>query len=361
MPPTALLFFHGYTLSPFGFSRGDFLISGMIVLSDHNSRSGLYPFSATRHIAELRIGILTIREKWELLTGEEVRLVHEEIREAVPANLLPDVENYAKILNGHIEGVPYISRPWHIPQQNQQALINDFLLLTRNRVSAPIPNWVKVINPSMLFVEKNAVINSSIINASLGPVYIGEDTEIMEGCLIRGPFAMGRGSVLKMGTKIYGATTLGPQCTGGGEIKNSVLMGYSNKGHDGYLGDSVLGYWCNLGAGTSVSNVKNTGSDVWITLPGYPKEQVGNKAGLIMGDYSRSAINSSFNTGSMVGVCCSIHGHAQPKKDTPNFTWGEERYAFPKLLSDIANWKKMKGEGLSQEEIANLEELFKQT
>lgn len=333
----------------------------MIVLSDQNSRHGLFPFSATRHVAEIRVGILTIKEKWEALSGQLVSLVHEDSSDSIPANLLPEIDNFQQIRSGNFDRVEAITRPWHIFQQNSKALHSDFIIITRGRVSQNAPENSVVINPSQIFIEPNAKICHSLINADYGPVYIGEGAEIMEGCLIRGPFAMGKGAVLKMGTKIYGATTLGPKCTGGGEIKNSVLMGYSNKGHDGYLGDAVLGEWCNLGAGTSNSNVKNTGGEVGFRLPGFENESAGTKAGLIMGDYSRSAINVSFNTGTIVGVCCSIHGTAYPKKFIPNFSWGDGRYAFPKVLNDIANWKKMKGEVLTKPEITILEDLFKQT
>ena len=184
----------------------------------------------------------------------------------------------------------------------------------------------------------------------------------MEGCLIRGPFALCDGAALKMGSKVYGATTIGPYCMAGGEIKNSILFGYSNKAHDGYLGDSVIGEWCNLGAGTTNSNVKNTAAEVklWNNAT---KEfaTVGLKAGLIMGDYSRAAINTSFNTGTVVGVCCNIFGEGFPPKLVNNFTWGKEKYIFEKVLQDIDNWKKLKGKNITKREIEILKNLYKQS
>ena len=162
-----------------------------------------------------------------------------------------------------------------------------------------------------------------------------------------------------MGTKIYGATTIGPYCTAAGEIKNSVMFGYSNKAHDGYLGDSVIGEWCNLGAGTSNSNVMNTAGNVkvWDNMSkGFVP--VGLKCGLLMGDYSRAAINTSFNTGTVVGVGCNIFGHGFPPKHVPDFTWGTERYTFEKLLKDIDNWKKLKHHQLSDEEQVMLKQLY---
>lgn len=184
----------------------------------------------------------------------------------------------------------------------------------------------------------------------------------MEGCLIRGPFALGEGATLKMGARVYGATTVGPHCIAGGEIKNSVLFGYSNKAHDGYLGDSVIGEWCNLGAGTTNSNVKNTAGEV--TLWDNASKQfspAGIKAGLIMGDYSRSAINTAFNTGTVVGICCNVFGEGFPPKLVPDFTWGQERYVFEKAIRDIENWKKLKGKTLLEKEKKILYHLYKQS
>ena len=173
----------------------------------------------------------------------------------------------------------------------------------------------------------------------------------MEGCMIRGPFAMCEGSVLKMGAKVYGATTLGPYCIGAGEIKNSILFGYSNKAHDGYLGDSVIGEWCNLGAGTSNSNIKNTAGKIKICID-HKKEKIsaGIKCGLLMGDYSRSAINTSFNTGTVVGVGCNVFSDEFPPTFIESFSWGNKKYQLEKALEHIDNWKKLKGHILSVEE-----------
>ena len=187
----------------------------------------------------------------------------------------------------------------------------------------------------------------------------------MEGSLIRGPFALGEGAVVKMGAKIYGATTIGPFSMAGGEIKNSVFFGYSNKAHDGYLGDSVIGEWCNLGAGTSNSNIKNTASEVNVWH--YPAKEyirAGLKCGLLMGDYSRSAINTSFNTGTVVGICANIFGEGIPPKFIPSFTWGNKGlslYEFEKALADITNWKKLKNQVLTEQEKVKLKHIFGQS
>jgi len=182
--------------------------------------------------------------------------------------------------------------------------------------------------------------------------------------MIRGPFACCEGATVKMGAKIYGATTLGPYCTGGGEIKNSVFFGYSNKGHDGYLGDAVIGEWCNLGAGVSASNLKNNAGEIGVWHPASQKTlAAGQKCGLLMGDYSRAAINTAFHTGTMVGVCCNIFGEGLPPKYIPDFSWGMDghtRYEWDKALRDIGNWKKLKNQALTDQEILTLSHIFEQ-
>lgn len=343
-----------------------------IFLDDIKCRHNLVPFTHTRHVSDIRVGILTIREKWELILGQQVHTNTELAGEndiIVPAGLIPTIHNVDALLKAAKDKVSVledleneirrIQYPWHIYQLNDWAIRKDFELLTRGRRSAGIDATNQCVNHSGIFIEPGASVTHCIINASTGPVYIGKDALMMEGCLVRGPFAMGEGAVLKMGTKVYGATTLGPFCTGGGEIKNAVFFEYSNKAHDGYLGDSVIGAWCNLGAGTSNSNVKNTGGIVrYITGHEGGPLLAGNKAGLVMGDYSRSAINTSFNTGTIVGVCCNIFGHEQPSKYVASFSWGDQRYEIEKAITDIENWKKMKGKWLSDREKQLLYELY---
>jgi UDP-N-acetylglucosamine diphosphorylase/glucosamine-1-phosphate N-acetyltransferase len=300
-----------------------------------------YPFTQTRKIEDMRIGILTIREKWEYLN----------VAEEIDPLVLPGIINPSetKKLNSLIDII--LLNDWSIRQ--------DFALITSNRKSQPISSTNKIISPENIFIEEGAKVEHSIINASAGPVYIGKNAEVMEGCMIRGPFALCEGSVLKMGTKIYAASTIGPFCLGGGEIKNSIIFGHSNKAHDGYLGDSVIGEWCNLGAGTSNSNVKNTAGIVklWNNAKN-EYEPAGLKCGLMMGDYSRAAINTSFNTGTVVGVCCNIFGEGFPPKYIPDFTWGKEKYSFEKALQDIDNWKKLKGKNITTEEKEILRSLY---
>ncbi len=319
----------------------------------------LYPFTLTRSAADIRIGILTIREKWLLSLDADTNLV-------IPSNLLPSKKILNAVKLGHDITEEFdsmlIKYPWHIFELNDWAIRQDFELLTAGRISQRIPVSNKVINPENIFIEEGARVELSIINAGTGPVYIGKNAEIMEGCLIRGPLALCEGAVLKMGTRIYGATTLGPYCVGGGEIKNSVFFGYSNKGHDGYLGDSVIGEWCNLGAGTTNSNIKNNAGEVsiWNQLTGL-KIAAGQKCGLLMGDYSRSSINTSFNTGTITGVSCNIFGEGLKGNHIPSFSWcGPQttRYEFNKAMRDILNWKKLKKHSLQEEEIKRLKYIF---
>jgi UDP-N-acetylglucosamine diphosphorylase/glucosamine-1-phosphate N-acetyltransferase len=182
----------------------------------------------------------------------------------------------------------------------------------------------------------------------------------MEGCLLRGPLAICEGATIKMGAKIYGATTIGPGCVAGGEIKNTVFFGHSNKSHDGYIGDAVVGEWCNMGAGTSCSNIKNTASDIMVWTP-KGLVNAGTKCGVVMGDYSRTAINTSINTGTMVGVSSHVYGNGLTPKYIPSFSWGSEgveRYEFEKALANIANWKALKKQVLSENEKNVLKHIF---
>ncbi|RYD74938.1 MAG: glucose-1-phosphate thymidylyltransferase, partial [Sphingobacteriales bacterium] len=241
-----------------------------IFLDDSACRQSLHPFTLTRHAADIRVGILTIKEKWAQLTSANILIKADEDCIVVNAAIVPTKVNYELILEAsknktllqETDAVKILHHPWQIFQYNEWALRHDFDLLTTGRQSQPISSTNKTIATENIFLEEGAKVEHAILNAATGPIYIGKNAEIMEGCLIRGPFSMGEKAVLKMGSKIYGATTIGPHCVGGGEIKNSVLFAHSNKAHDGYLGDSVIGEWCNLGAGTSNSNVKNTGGNV---------------------------------------------------------------------------------------------------
>jgi len=211
-----------------------------------------------------------------------------------------------------------------------------------------------------IFIEKGSKIEHCYLNSEEGPIYLAKNVKVMEGSMLRGPLAICEGTVVKMGSKIYGATTIGPNCVVGGEIKNSVFFGNSNKAHDGYLGDSVIGEWCNMGAGTSNSNLKNNASPIVIWTPGGPKK-VGLKCGVMMGDYSRTAINTSINTGTVIGVCSNIYGSGLTPKFIPSFSWGSdgiERYKLEKAYTDIQAWKSFKQQILTESEKNILKHIF---
>lgn len=351
----------------------------MVFLTGKEVREHLFPFTLTRSAADIRIGILTIREKWEALLGQAVTVVDDASLVTAPgatvfaANIIPSEAFIASLHSDDPsvkkdpdwDAIKILQYPWHIFQWNDWALREDFKLVTKGKNTQVIPESVQVVNARDIFIEEGARVSHCMLNASTGPIYIGKNAEIMEGSFIRGPFALCEGAVVKMGARIYGATTVGPYCTVGGEIKNSVLFGYSNKGHDGYMGDAVIGEWCNLGAGSSNSNLKNNASDVKVWH--YPSKdyiRAGIKCGLLMGDYSRSAINTSFNTGTVVGVCVNVFGEGLTPRYIPSFTWGTKglsMYEFQKALVDIANWKKMKNQELTEAETKQLKHIFEQS
>ncbi len=370
-----------------------------IVLFDPQDRNRFYPFSATRAVAHLRAGIFTMQERWVLLSGGAVynstipvlQPLYQPIpaREAiwVDATVLPNPElielchempvgtayyfnDQLVAAKGHFADsralyelpaqvltipVQRMSQASDLVSWNDQLLRSDFALVTHGRSSAPIAASNRCMGADQIFLEAGVQMEHCIINASTGPVYIGKQATIMEGTAIRGPFAMGEGSVLKLNSRIYGATTFGPYCMGGGEIKNSIIMGFSNKAHDGYMGDSVIGEWCNWGAGTSNSNLKNSGGTVSLWNEASQNFQpVGNKFGLLMGDHSRTAIQTAINTGTVIGACCNVFGNGLLPKHIPNFSWGTlgEIYRLETAFLHMANWKAMKQQSFTEEERA---------
>ncbi len=375
----------------------------------------LYPFTLTRQIQDIRVGILTLREKWEKILGitsfDRWEDDYKDLDRSIPlekinendtcfmihGNILPTpklIKALKKLKDGEFisangntgvifrfskkeiqepnkikvskaisvnDKVKSLLFPWDIFQLNDYAVREDFRLLTEKRKSRKISKTNKVTGAGNIFIEKGAIVEHCILNASEGPIYIGKNSLIMEGTSIRGCFACGEGAVIKMNTKIYGATSIGPYCTVGGEIKNSVFFAYSNKAHDGYIGDSVIGEWCNLGAGTTNSNVKNNASNVKVwTLKG--EMNAGQKCGVFMGDYSKTSINTSINTGTVMGVCSNVFETGLTPKYIPNFSWGSDglrRYDLQKALTDIDNWKKLKGKFITENEKTILTHIFK--
>jgi UDP-N-acetylglucosamine diphosphorylase/glucosamine-1-phosphate N-acetyltransferase len=339
------------------------------ILFDGDVRNSLLPFTYTKPVADIRVGILTIREKWEKYLSLTTTTVTEEyLEEKYPMveleenilinasfcptkSLVEKVKRLSKneaIFRGEDviaffttdsqeevnfddytpiefdEEILQIKNTWDIFSLNDKAIQEDFELITEGRTSEPIPEGTRYINKENIFIEEGAEITFATLNASTGPIYIGKDAIVMENAAVRGPFAMCNSAVVKLGAKIYGATTLGPYCKVGGEINNSVLMGYSSKGHDGYLGNSVLGEWCNLGADTNISNLKNNYAEVklWDYETGRFAKTGLQFCGLIMGDHSKCGINTMFNTGTVIGVFTNIYGSGFPRNFVPSFSWG---------------------------------------
>jgi UDP-N-acetylglucosamine diphosphorylase/glucosamine-1-phosphate N-acetyltransferase len=339
------------------------------ILFDGTVREALLPFTFTRPVADIRIGILTIREKWEKYLGyttttvteeylsEKYPMVEMESNVMINASFLPNPNLVEKIKNlksnqalfagdtviafftsdtqdevdfdtyeimEHQDEVITVAHTWDIFSKNDAAIRADFELLTADRKSQAIPKSVNVIAPENIFIEEGAKLEFVTLNASTGPIYIGANSEIMEGSVIRGPFALCESGRVKLATKVYGATTVGPHSVIGGEVNNSVLFGYSNKGHDGFLGNSVLGEWCNIGADSNNSNLKNNYEPV--KLWSYETENFAQTGlqfcGLMMGDHSKCGINTMFNTGTVVGVSANIFGSGFPRNFVPSFSWG---------------------------------------
>lgn len=353
------------------------------ILFDGKYRNNLLPFTFTRPVADIRVGILTIREKWEKMLGvststltklylmEKFPMIRDKVDIMINASYIPTPklvqkvknlkENQAIFYNGeiiavyteqhqenfdpseferieHEEELIQITKKFHIFSHNKYALNLDFELLTKDRISAPIPEGVQVKNPERIFIEPTATVHFCTLNATDGPIYIGEHAEVMEGSMIRGGFALCEHSVVKMGAKIYGATTIGPHSKVGGELNNVVIFGYSNKAHDGFLGNSVIGEWCNLGADTNNSNLKNNYAEVklWCYVAKRFVPTGLQFCGLMMGDHSKCGINTMFNTGTVVGVAANVFGDGFPRNFIPSFSWGGaagfQVYQMPKVV-----------------------------
>ncbi len=321
----------------------------------------LFPLTLTRPTADLRCGIHTVAEKWATLLKPQAWGY--DTRDYLNAKF-PSVSNPTLLINGRIlpnqeladaisslqpgqslvngavvlaqkpgnsnEQIPFslpfrsLNRPYDIFMLAGEEIQRDFNVRTSGRSSQPFHASVQILGEHPVFMEEGAKVHAAVLNASNGPIYIGSNAEIMEGCLVRGPFAMDEGSVLKMGAKVYGPTALGPYCVVGGEVNNICMQGYSNKGHDGFLGNAVLGEWCNIGADSNCSNLKNNYEDVKVWNYGSGRfDKSGQQfCGLIMGDHSKCGINTMFNTGTVVGVSANIFGSGFPRQFVPDFAWG---------------------------------------
>jgi UDP-N-acetylglucosamine diphosphorylase/glucosamine-1-phosphate N-acetyltransferase len=364
-----------------------------ILLFDNAFRHHLFPLTHTRAVGTIRSGIFTPQERWEKITNDEVQI--HSTNTLQPLYGSPQIHantlwiDAALILNsnlisqivalqvgqcmydasGFIAGVgttndinDYASATKLEDQKrfqyasdlivgNDAQLRFDYDLITAGKKSAPIPDTSTATHKEQIFIEEGAILLHCHLNASTGPIYIASGAEIQEGSCIRGPFYLGKDACVKMNTVVYGATTIGPKCIIGGEVKNSILIGFSNKAHLGYLGDSVIGEWCNLGAGTSNSNVKNTGGNISVwDESSSANRYVGNKMGVCMGDYVKTAINTSIITGATIGVGANVFCAGLTPNVVSHFSWGTDNttYQIDKLIEDTANWKTFKNEAFSE-------------
>lgn len=386
------------------------------ILFDDKSWQNLLPLTFTRPVCEIRAGILTIKEKWEKFLNSSVSYKTQEyLSEKFSINIesdnilingsvIPNKELIKKIqnldpdtalaVNNKLLAVridkdklsdfnPFetdklekenftsdfisIEWPWDIFKLNEANIKADFDLITKNQKSQEISKSNKFLAEENIFIEEGAKVEFATLNASTGPIYIGKEAEIMEGSIVRGPFALCENAVLKMAAKIYGPTTIGPYSKVGGEINNSVIIGYSNKAHDGFLGNSVIGEWCNLGADTNNSNLKNNYAEV--RLWNYENERFIKTGlqfcGLIMGDHSKCAINTMFNTGTVIGVNANIFGEGFPRNFVPSFSWGGARgftvYGLDKAFEVAEKVMERRNKELDNKEKKILTHIFEKT
>jgi UDP-N-acetylglucosamine diphosphorylase/glucosamine-1-phosphate N-acetyltransferase len=382
------------------------------ILFDGPVRNALLPFTFTRPVADILIGIMTIRQKWEARLGSTITTITEdylsekfpmvELEENVMINaaylpndklaeMISDLKENQAIFKGEdviaffasenqeevdfdsYEIIQYkddcltVEHTWDIFSKNDAAIREDFKYLTEDRKSQPIPKSVNVIAPENIFIEEGAKLEFVTLNASNGPIYIGKNAEIMEGTVIRGPFALCENAQVKLNAKVYGATTVGPGSRIGGEVKNSVLFANSNKGHDGFLGDSVLGEWCNIGADSNNSNLKNNYEEVKLwsyETEGFAKTGL-QFCGLMMGDHSKCGINTMFNTGTVVGVSANIFGSGFPRNFVPSFSWGGAAgfttYVTKKAFETAKLVMSRRNIEFDETEAAILEHIFEET
>ncbi|MFT6500783.1 MAG: UDP-N-acetylglucosamine diphosphorylase/glucosamine-1-phosphate N-acetyltransferase [Crocinitomicaceae bacterium] len=366
-----------------------------IQLDDNGKHLEFAPLTLTRPVGDLRVGILTNAERWKLLMPDaEISFATEEylqskfpkvedvirvnacvipnqnivdqVRALKPGEDLLVGESWIAGANGTGSFRPLsgdmpivLKKRWDLFEKNGEILKQDFDLITKGRTTVQLSSTNTIIgDPNLIFLEEGATVEAAILNTKSGPIYIGKNAEVMEGSLLRGPIAMCESAVFKLGTKVYGPTTLGPFCKVGGEVTNVIFQAYSNKGHDGFLGNSLIGEWCNIGADTNSSNLKNNYGKVKT----YSYQEQGliqtdvQFMGLAMGDHSKCGINTMFNTATVVGVSSNVFGAEFPAKFIPSFTWGTggEKYNFDKALESANNMMDRRGTTLSKAEISIL-------
>ncbi len=391
----------------------------IILFDDPVIRQNLLPLTFTRPVADIRTGILTIAEKWQELTRQVVSsLTQDYLKQkfvtyyntencyingaVIPTAAMIEqmkglafgssywqgdtllayagdglkidsVEELMEKARGSkridFDGeVLMIREVWEIFVHNGREIRSDFKLLTKDRKSQPLNDkFTAVYNEENIFIEEGAKIRAAVLNAEDGPIYIGKNAQVQEGALIKGPFALCEGSHVNMGAKMRGDVTVGPQSKVGGEISASVILGYSNKGHDGFLGNSVIGEWCNLGADSNTSNLKNNYAQVklWNYSKGGFKNTGEQFCGLIMGDHSKCGINTMFNTGTVVGVSANIFGSGFPRNFVPSYSWGGaagfETYQLRKVFEVAEKVMERRHKALDETEKAILTDIFNQT
>ncbi|MEO9531223.1 MAG: GlmU family protein [Crocinitomicaceae bacterium] len=376
-----------------------------ITFDDNGLHKALAPLTLTRPVAELRIGISTIKESWQNFLNADIEAGYN--TEAYLQEKYPAIENPDLIIAGNIkptqtlatkvtelaedttlylnnswiatkgnganrqderieEDIIAITKPWHLFQNNGAAIKIDFDQLTKGKTTQQLSSTNTVLGNGEVFVEAGAKIECAILNTSNGPIYIGKDVEIMEGSIIKGPFAICEHAVVKMASKIYGDSTIGPYCKVGGEVSNSIFQAYSNKGHDGFMGNSVIGEWCNFGADTNTSNLKNNYSNVRVF--NYENEQMEDTnvtfCGVLMGDHSKTGINTMLNTATSVGVCANIFGGGFPPKKINSFSWGgfedSPKFRLEKAFEVAQNMMKRRNVELTEADKNILSTLFNQ-
>jgi UDP-N-acetylglucosamine diphosphorylase/glucosamine-1-phosphate N-acetyltransferase len=380
-----------------------------VVFHDNGLHLKFAPLTLTRTVAHIRMGLFTSEERWMLMLGKEhfeesLFVTQDYLSKKFPqpnvdevylhinAGVIPDSSLVREVrslkvgeelrsekdwiarkgdVNQSFEVKIAVNQPlvhlenkWDLFQKNATVLASDYFFHTKERSSQPISKSNTIIgDSSLIFLEEGAIVEACVLNTNSGPIYIGAHAEVMEGSLIRGPFALGEHGGVKMGAKIYGATSIGPHCKVGGEISNSIFIGYSNKGHDGFLGNSLIGEWCNLGADTNSSNLKNNYGKVKVySYETEAMEQTDVQfLGLIMGDHSKCGINTMFNTATVVGVSANVFGADFPAKYIPSFAWGsylDSRFELDKAFETAEAMMGRRGLELTKEDKLILRHIF---
>jgi UDP-N-acetylglucosamine diphosphorylase/glucosamine-1-phosphate N-acetyltransferase len=373
-----------------------------LLLSDNGLHLKFAPLTLTRPLGELRMGMFTLAERWAFLLDMNEVVLFQTENPFIKNQRNSDASNSDLIVNAAVipshelaeevkilasdeilifentwiakkglgtkqklsvsDPLCVLENRWDLYLLNEKVLKADFEFYTKNKLSQPLPSSNTLIGDrNLIFLEEGAQIEACILNTTNGPIYLGKNSEVMEGSMIRGPFSLSEGAGVKMGTKIYGGSSIGPHCKVGGEISNCIFLAYSNKGHDGFLGNSYIGAWCNLGADTNSSNLKNNYSPV--KTYDFESESLLQTdvtfMGLFMGDHSKCSINTMFNTATVVGVSANIFSSGFPKKYVPSFAWGEnDKFNFDLALEVAEAMMKRRGLSLSESEIEILKRIY---